>query len=300
MAQLAELAGEQHGTVSSRQLVELGFSRREIDHLARIGWLRRLYRGVYAVGRPTLTAEGRWMAAVLACGPKAVLGCWSAATHWGHLRTNHAVIDVVVPGHHRGHKGIRLRCVNHLDPRDITVRNGIPITTVPRTLLDLATVANERQLRRAVNEAVRERWLHAAAIEDILTRHEGRQGIKAFRAATAALNPGTHRTRSDLEDDFFTLCRKHRLPTPDSNTKVEGFEADFHFPGTKLIVELDSYEYHRTPQEFDADRRKDAALKRKGYEVLRVSDAWLNSDPDGVAQTVNQLLERQLELAGGR
>jgi very-short-patch-repair endonuclease len=123
---------------------------------------------------------------------------------------------------------------------------------------------------------------------------------QTFRAATAAINPGTRRTRSDFEDAFLTLCRKHRLPTPDSNTKLAGFEVDFHFPGTNLIVELDSYEYHRTPAEFDADRRKDAALKRKGYEVLRVSDAWFDSDPDGVAQTVRQLLERQLELARRR
>jgi very-short-patch-repair endonuclease len=296
-ARVAELASRQHGVVEHQQLLALGISPGAIEYRLRTGRLHRLYRGVYAVGHAAVTVAGRWMAAVLACGPTAALCDWSAAAHWGHLQTTRAVIDVVVVGHRRGHRGIRLRCVRQLDPRDIAIRDGIPITTVPRTLLDLAAVANQRQLRRAVNEAVRTGWLHQTAIEDILQRHKGRPGIKALRAATAALNPGTRRTRSDLEDAFLTLCRKCRLPKPDCNVEIEGFEVDIHFPGTRLIVELDSYEYHRTPAEFDADRRKDAALKRSGYEVLRVSDAWFDSDPAGVAQTVRQLLERQLELA---
>ena len=295
---LADLADQQHGAVALWQLVELGLPVKWVEHQVAMKRLHRVFRGVYCVGHAKLTREGRLMAGVLACGPNAVLSHWSAAALWGLLQTNRAVIDVVVAGHRTGPKLVRPHRVRGLDPRDRTIRDGIPITTVPRTLLDLATVANERQLRRAVNEAVRARWLYATAIEDILHRHKGRQGIKRLRAATAALNPGTHRTRSDLEDAFLTLCRKHRLPTPDSNTEVEGFEVDIHFPGTNLIVELDSYEYHRTPEEFDSDRRKDAALKRKGYEVLRVSDTWFNSDPNGVAQTVRQLLERQLELPG--
>jgi very-short-patch-repair endonuclease len=236
------------------------------------------------------------MAGVLTCGPGAVLSHWSAASHWGLLHTNRAVIDVVLAGNRVGPKEVRVHRVRQLDNRDVTRRDGIPITTVPRTLLDLAAVATPRQLRRAVNEAVRRDRLTPRMVDDICSRHERKKGIKAFRTATAALNPGTHRTRSDLEDDFLRLCHKHRLPTPDSNTKVEGYEVDMHFLGTNLIVELDSYEYHRTPAEFDADRRKDAALKLKGYEVLRVSDAWLNADPDEVAQTVRQLLALQRQL----
>jgi very-short-patch-repair endonuclease len=287
---VSALAGRQHGVVAAWQLIAMAFSRGWIEHQVRRGWLHPLLRGVYSVGHKAVTAQGRAMAAVLSCGPEAVLSHWSAAMHWGLLQTNRAVIDVVLAGNRNGPKGVRAHRVRHLDPRDMTIRDGIPVTTVPRTLLDLATVANQRQLRRAVNQAVRTRWLHQSAIEDILRRHKGRPGIAAFRTATAALNPGTHRTRSDLEDAFFALCRKHRLPTPDCNVEIAGYEVDFHFPGTKVIVELDSYEYHRTPQEFDADRRKWAALKRKGYEPLPVSDEWLNSDPDGVAETVRQLL----------
>lgn len=185
-----------------------------------------------------------------------------------------------------------MHCVTALDARESTIRQGIPVTTVPRTLLDLAAVASERQLRRAANQAARAGWLNPRVIAELLDRHRGRPGIAAFRAVTAAVNPQTRRTRSDLEVLFLNGCAKHGLPKPVSNAEIEGFEVDFHFPGTTLLVELDSYEYHRTPHEFDKDRRRDAHLKRKGYEVLRVSEMWLDSDPRGVADTVRDLLGR--------
>lgn len=185
-----------------------------------------------------------------------------------------------------------MHCVTALDARESTIRQGIPVTTVPRTLLDLAAVASERQLRRAANQAARAGWLNPRVIAELLDRHRGRPGIAAFRAVTAAVNPQTRRTRSDLEVLFLNGCAKHGLPKPVSNAEIEGFEVDFHFPGTTLLVELDSYEYHRTPYEFEQDRRRDAHLKRKGYEVLRVGEMWLVSDPGGVADTVRDLLRR--------
>ena len=287
---LVRLADEQHGVVALWQLWDLRLSRGWIEHQVRVGRLERVFRGVYSVGRRKLTREGRLMASVLACGRTAVLSHWSAASHWGLMQTDRVLVDVVVTGNRKAPEGVRTHAVRRMDTREVTIRDGIPIATVPRTLLDLAAVASPRQLRRAVNQAVRQGWLYGAAVERVLERHRGKPGIKAFRYATAALNPGTRRTRSDLEDDFLALCRRRGLPTPDPNVKIEGFEVDFHFPGTRLIVELDSYHYHRTPAEFDADRRKWAALKRAGYEPLPVSDAWLNSDPDGVALTVRELL----------
>jgi very-short-patch-repair endonuclease len=164
------------------------------------------------------------------------------------------------------------------------------VTTVPRTLFDLGGEAHRQQLRRAVNQADREGRLNHRAIAELLGRHPRRQGTKALRAVLAAVDPQAHRTRSDLEADFLGLCRRFKLPTPVANAEIEGYEVDMHFPGTNLIVELDSYEYHRTPAEFAADRRKDAHLKTCGYEVLRVADSWLNSDPAAVAATIRKLL----------
>ena len=291
---MASLAASQHGTVEYGQLIRLGFTRRAVDGMVSRKRLHRIHRGVYAVGHPRLTREGRYMAAVLACGPDAVLSHWSAAALWGVLRPMEQVIAVWAPAHRRSHGNVKVHWTRALDPRDHTVRDGIPVTTVPRTVLDLAALGNEPMLKKATNQADRGGWLSPGVLTDLQERHRGRAGTAAFRAATANLTPQTRRTQSDLEVAFLALCRKHELPEPTMNSNMLGFRVDAHFAGTKLVVELDFYDYHRTPAEFDNDRRRDAALKLEGYEVLRVSDAWLDTDPHGVARTVRGLLERQL------
>jgi very-short-patch-repair endonuclease len=270
----------------------MGIDRGWIGRQARLGWLHRLDRGVYAVGYPALTEHGKSMAAVLACGPGAHLAHWRAAKHWDLLQRVPPIIDVVLTGNRTGPKNVRTHRVKGLHPNDRTIRHGIPVTTVPRTLLDLAAVANKQQLRRAVNQAARQGWLNKPVLNELIERHRGRRGVTAFRAVIAAVNPQTRRTRSDLEDLFLRVCRKHRLPTPISNAEIEGFEVDFHFPGTTLVIELDSYEYHRTPYELDQDHRRDAHLTDQRYEVLRVSEMWLDSDPQDLAETIRRALRR--------
>jgi very-short-patch-repair endonuclease len=289
---VAELARRQHGTVAVWQLLQLGLSRREIERRVGSGRIHRVHRGVYAVGHVALSREGQLMAAVVACGPGAVLSHWSAAELWRLLEARHGVIDVSVLGHRRGVEGIRTHRLRELVPCERTRRHAIPVTSVPRTLFDLAAVATTRQLQRATNEAERGGWLNRRAVEELCVRHRGRKGIKEFQAVTAAVCPSTHRTRSDLEVDFLALCVRHRLPAPEVNARIEGFEVDMHWPGTRLIVELDGYEYHRTGAAFEADRRRDAHLQTKGYTVIRVTGAWLNADPDGVAATIRHLLSR--------
>jgi len=269
---LAALAAKQHGVVAYRQLRALGFGPGAIEHRARAGRLHLVHRGVYAVGHTRLTAEGRHMAAVLACGDGAALSRWSAARRWELLRTRDAVIDVVVPGNPEGRKGIRMHRARDLHPHDITKRDGIPITSVPRTLLDLAARAPQRTLKRAVNEADRQGRLNRRAVQELLERNRGRRGTKRLRAVIASVHPATRRTRSDLEVDFLKLCRKFDIEVPAENATVAGYEVDMFWPNANLIVELDHYDYHRTPAEFTADRRKWARLKRLGYEVLPISD----------------------------
>jgi very-short-patch-repair endonuclease len=289
---VADLAAHQHGRVASWQLSERELSRAWIEHKIRAGLLRPVGRGVYAVGHSGETEEARDMAAVLACGAGAVLSHWRAAARWELLKSSHGLIDVSVARHRRGVEGVRVHWVK-LDPQDVTRRDSIPVTSVPRTLLDLAGVANPRQLIRATNNAVRAGRLTERVIADLTTRHPRRKGMAAFKAVTAALEPGTRQTRSDLEVAFLRLCRRRKIERPNRNVTVAGFLVDCHWPSTKLIVELDFYDYHRTPYEFDNDRRRDAHLKRLGFEVLRVSDQWLDSDPEGVAQTVEELLRRR-------
>jgi very-short-patch-repair endonuclease len=289
-AWLAKLARNQHGAVAYGQVIEIGFTPGAIEHAVRLARLHRVYRGVYAVGHPRLSRDGQLMAAVLACGPDAVVSHWSAAEHWGLLKTRRSLIAISVAGHRSGHKGVRVHRLRALPPNERTRRDRIPITTVPRTLLDLAATGNTKQLQRAVNEAERRDLLKERAIRETLERHRGRAGVKALRAVIAGVNPQSRRSRSDLEIAFLQLCRRYGLPTPEVNPEVEGYEVDMHWPGTKLIVELDTWDYHGTTIAFESDRRRDADLASKGYTVIRVTGAWMDADPANVAATIAKLL----------
>jgi very-short-patch-repair endonuclease len=286
---LAGLAGNQHGVVAVWQLLELGFSRRQVDVRVESGRLHRAYWGVYSVGHPANGDDTWQMAAVLACGQGTVLSHWTAGPRWGLIRPVPGPVHVTAPRDRKPQRGMRPHTAQ-LHPHDKTKRDGIPITSVPRTLLDIAAVADERVLRRAVNQAERTGWLNRKAIDELLQRNPRRKGTRQLRAVMASVSPGTRRSRSDLEIAFLALCRTYELPAPVVNGELEGIEVDMHWPGTNLVVELDCYEYHRTPQEFENDRRRDAKLKRAGYQVLRVTDTWLEDDPAGVAETVSALL----------
>jgi very-short-patch-repair endonuclease len=295
---LVEMAARQHGRVSRQQLLALGFERGAIHHRVVTGRLHPEHAGVYAVGNRTVTRESREMAAVLACGPGAVISHWTAAARWGFLRPSRGPVHVTVEGDRRNQRGIRVHAIKRSHPHDRSRRDGIPITSVPRTLLDLAVVAPQPALERAVNEADRQERLNRKAVYQLLERNKGRRGTKRLRDVIDAVDPGTRRTRSDLEVDFRKLCRKFKIEAPISNGTVAGFEVDIHWPDTNLIVELDHYDYHRTPAEFTRDRRKWGALQKLGYNVLPISDEWLNSDPREVAETVKALLVQSGKTGG--
>jgi very-short-patch-repair endonuclease len=290
-ARLAVLAGKQHGVVAYWQLIRLGFDRGEIDRMVRRRFLHRLHRGVYAIGHPGASREGRLMAAVLTGGRDAVLSHWSAAEHWQLLKTRRSLIAISAPTQRRPTGLVTPHRVPRMDKRERTRRNNIPITTVPRTLLDLAATGNTKQLERAVNEAERRGLLKERAMSETLERHPGRAGTARLRSLIAAVDPQTRRSRSDLEVAFLRLCRRHGLPTPVANGTVEGYEVDMHWPGTRLIVELDTWDYHGTSATFESDRRRDAHLASRGYTVIRVTGAWMDADPANVAATIEKLLK---------
>lgn len=299
-AKMAVLAGRQHGVVAYGQLRRLGLSARAIEYRLRTGRLHRLHKGVYAVGHAAVTAEGRAFAAVLACGPGAVLSHWSAAWLWGLLRRPPDRAQVTAAGDRQHRPGIRVHRVKGLHPHDVRRHQRIPVTSVARTLLDIAADAKPRQLTRAVNQADRRGRLNRRAVHELLERNPRRSGSRALRAAIAMVDPSTRRTRSDLEAAFLGLLRRRRIEPPLVNAIVEGHEVDMYWPRQRLIVELDFYDYHRTPGEFATDRLRDAVLKTKDHEVLRVPDAWLERDPDAVADTVEELLRRRARAAAPR
>jgi very-short-patch-repair endonuclease len=274
---LAVLAGRQWGVVSLAQLCGLGLSPGAVGHRLRVGRLHRVRRGVYAVGHAVLSKEARWLAAVLASGPGAVLSHRSAAAHWGLLQSAATLIDVTAPVTRHGSPGIRLHRSRSLDARDTTSHEGIPITTVPRTLLDLAATIQSHRLERALAQAERLQLYDHRAIIDAIARSNGHRGRTALAQATAR---EAKLTRSELEAWFLNLVRETGLPEPLANLALTApdhphIEVDFCWPSHRLIVELDGWDTHRTRAAFEADRRRDAALQAAGWRVVRFT--WRES-----------------------
>jgi very-short-patch-repair endonuclease len=269
---VAELAARQWGVVALGQMLALGLSRAGVVRRVRGGRLHRVHREVYAVGHLRLGREGRWLAAVLACGEGAVLSHRSAAAHWGLLQSAAALIDVRAPRGRHGGRGIRLHRSRFLDARDSTSHHGIPITTVPKTLLDLAATVRADRLERALAQAEHLRLYDHRAITDLLARSNGHRGTAALAAASARQEPRL--TRSELEARFLKLVRNAGLPEPLVNLTLTApdhprLEVDFCWPTHRLIVETDGWDTHHTKAAFERDRRRDAALTANGWRVVR-------------------------------
>jgi predicted transcriptional regulator of viral defense system len=216
---IAALAGRQHGIVTRGQLRELGLSDQTIDRRLSADRLHALYRGIYSVGHRALTVEARWMAAVLACGRGAVLSHRTAAAAWQILPSARRAIDVTVPRGLHARRGIDLHR-SHLPPDEVTVHRGIPVTTVARTLLDLAAVAARRHVERAIIEAEIRGLTDRPPLPALLARYPRRLGIGTISAILDALDAGPARTRSELEDAFRDFLRRTQLPPPEFNAAL--------------------------------------------------------------------------------
>jgi hypothetical protein len=276
--------------VAAWQLLALGIGKGAIDYWLRCGRLHVIHRGVYAVGHPVLGDKGRLWAALLACGPKAVISHRSAAKLWGIRPNSRPAIDVTAPGRSRHRReGIDVHLVRQLDPRDVTTIDGIPVTTLARTLLDLAEVVPRSQLPRAIAEADYLRLFDLKAVQEVLSRSDGRRGVKALSLVLTAAVP-KERTRSALEQAFLDFCDQRGIPRPKVNTHPDGPEVDMVWPQQGLIVELDGYQGHRTRRAFEGDRRRDAAHLLKGLRTIRVTHRWLTQEPDDLEHTIKQLL----------
>jgi very-short-patch-repair endonuclease len=269
------LATRQHGIVARSQLLVDGWSRSQIDREVRTGRLLAVQRGVYAVGHRPSTDEARWMAAVLACGPGAVLSHRSAGALWGLPIGDNGLSHVTAPTAHT-----RRRVDVHrasLDPRDHTVRHGIPVTTLARTLADLAHSLDDASYHRAVKEAQFRKLFDDARIRDALTRRPAAR-LKRYLGDTTL-------TQSALEDAFIRLCRKHCIPEPETQYGTKP-RVDFIWHDRRLIVEVDGYEAHGTRAAFQDDRTTTNALLLAGYLVLRFTYDDVEHRPDHVAAQV--------------
>jgi very-short-patch-repair endonuclease len=277
--------------VSYAQLVTCGMTPTQIgDRVAR-GQLQRLWRGVYAWGHRELRPEGSLIAAVLACGNGAVVGYRSATAHWELLRIRPAAIDVVVrgAGTRAQRPGIRLHCVRRLDPEDVTVKDGVPITTPAKTLVDLGAVVSDRLLERAYEQAQVLRLVEPGEVEAALTRSNGRKTRALRRLASRERRTSTI-TRSELEERFLALVRRGGLPEPEVNARLAGYEVDFLWRARRRVIEVDGHTYHSTRQATTRDRRKDDDLEAAGYGVTRFTADQILHDPEDTLERAKRVL----------
>jgi very-short-patch-repair endonuclease len=274
--------------VSRRQLSELGYSRSSVARRVEKRRLLRIHRGVYAVGHQRLTARGRWMAAVLASGTGAVLSHLEAAALHDLRPIGSGRVDVTATSRHNL-PGIRSHWTRTLDRDDCTKIDGVPVTTLARTYLDIAEVLNHRRLIEALEAGQRQNKLDVGALEAVIARNPGRRGITPLQAAVAELADDPPLLQSDLERAFRALSRAHGLPEPQYNVYVEGLLVDAVWPEHRLVVEVDGWNYHRTKRSFEEDRRRDRKLLRARWRVARFTGDDVNGDPDGVAVELSEL-----------
>ncbi|MEA2156826.1 MAG: hypothetical protein QOE11_2966 [Solirubrobacteraceae bacterium] len=294
--EIAALAARQHGAVALRQLTDLGLADSTVRTRVARGRLHRVHHGVYAVGHPLLTYAGRCMAAVLACGPGAALSHRSAACHLGLRDDNRRTIDVTSPKRTgRMLDGITAHRGGTLTSGDIAAVDGIPTTTLARTLLDLAEVVPRRQVERAIDRAEILRVLDAKAIGDVLERANGRRGATILQGVLEEIQLGSTITRNDLEEAFLQICRDAGRPPDAANAWIPypgggGAEADFLWRAQRLIVEVDGRDVHTTRRAFEHDRRRDQRLMTLGWRVVRFTWRQVLHERRTVAATIQTLL----------
>jgi Transcriptional regulator, AbiEi antitoxin len=287
---IADLAKRQHGVVAHRQLRGRGIGRGAIEHRLRCGRIHRIHRGVYAVGHCVLGPDGHRMAAVLAAGPDAVLSGYSAAELWGLRVSSRPRHEVTVP------RDVRLPSVDchhaRLPDDEITTVRGIPVTIVPRTILDLAAKRPQREVARLIHEAEVKRLWDTLSLWDLLARYPGRAGTRVIRAALAERDHGV--PRNVFEDAFLAFIDRYGLPRPETNVWLQvgkrSYEIDCLWREKHLVVELDGRGAHDTARAFENDREKDRRLRVAGWDPIRVTWRMLEEQPSQLAEDLGGLL----------
>jgi very-short-patch-repair endonuclease len=287
-----ELAERQHGVVTRTQMVGVGFGPQSIKHRVASGRLHPIWRGVYAVGRPQLSVYGRWMRAVLCCGPGAALSHETAAALWQIRSARRREVEVSVPlGVRRRRPGIVVHRRAALGADDLTQRHGIPVTSPVCTLIDLAATLPHNQLEAAINEAdkldLTDPEALRAALDDVVSARPGTAALRrTLDRRTFAL------TDSELERRFLPVARRAGLPGPQTGRRLNGFRVDFYWPDLGLVVETDGLRYHRTPAQQTKDRLRDQAHAAVGLTTLRFTHAQIAHDAAHVRATLAAVARR--------
>jgi very-short-patch-repair endonuclease len=282
------LARDQHGVLTRRDLLALGFTEKGIKHRVASGRLHPISSGIYAVGRPELTPHGRWMAAVLVCGDGAALSHRSAAELWGIGYEEKGRIDVTVARRCEiKRSGLKVRSRPKLPERSVVRRFEIPVTNPTQTLVDLATELKPMRLERAVNQADVHDLVDPETLRRSLDAYVGMPGARTLRTM---LDRHTFRlSDSDLEIYFRPLALAAGFPVPLTKQWVLGFKVDFHFPDHGLIVETDGLRYHRTPAQQARMVKRDQTHTSHGFRVLRFTHWQIAHAPNEVVDVLGRV-----------
>jgi hypothetical protein len=290
---ISATAARNHGVVTRAMLLAEGVPLTLIDDRVRTRQLVVLHRGVYALGHARLRPEGWWFAAVAAYGMHAALSHRSAAALWELADAPSFPIHVSLAGRTaaRKRRGVRPHRAPALCDDEITVRNEIRVTTVARTILDLAADVRGRRLEQVIRRASRRRRFDLTEQRAVLERHPRHRGAPELARLLIALQGrGTDDFRSRMEIAFAQLCDDYAMPRPTLNAVVLGERVDFHWPGTTLVIETDGFEFHSMPTAFVADRRRDQKLMLAGYTVVRLTWDQVAGDAEATAAMVSTLL----------
>lgn len=290
---ISSLAGDQHGVVGRRQLLDLGVGRHAIDHRITRGRLHRLHRGVYAVGHRALRREAVWLAAVLAAGPDAVLSHRDAAALWGIRPSNRNRVDVTMPRHVRSRPRIHLHAAP-LPEDEVTKAHGIPVTTPARTIFDLAGILSRREAERALEQSEVRQLSDHTPLSVLIDRPPRRHGAPVIRAILNRRATEQGITRSEIEERFLSFIDRKRLPRPERNAHVHTaarlVEVDCLWRRARLVAELDGHAAHATHEAWERDRARDRALAVAGWTVLRVTWRQLHETPAELASELRALI----------
>ena len=277
--------------VSTRQLKELGYGRNSASKANRVGRLRRVHRGVYAVGHERLSWNGHCMAVVLAVQPS-VASHLSAGWLWGLLRYRATTIHVTAPTPRRRRRGFVVHA-SRLARADLSWVDGIPVTALPRTYLDLAVDLKPDSMDKALERAEERGILDIRPVDELLRRTVGHPGHAPLSRALAIYRPDPAVTRSDLEGLFRDSVEGAELSPPSMNFVVAGYELDAYWEAERFGVELEVYETHGTRAAFERDGPRQEALMLLGIETIRISGPRLEREPQAVVERVAAHLERR-------
>jgi hypothetical protein len=291
-AAIREVAERQHGVVARWQLLDRDIAPAVFRARCENGVFVPLFHGVFALGHRRLGREGRWMAAVLACGPGAVLSHFSAGHHWSMCGSRGPIEVLRQSGgfHPKGHRGVKLHQTRRLEPYEVTVERGVPVAAMERVLLDLAARTNAKRLERMFVQAYKREGFSWSRLGRIINRRRGCKGVGRLRRIALEVDPEALETKSVPEIDLLALYRQADMPTPSVNVLAEGYLVDFLWVEQKVIVETDSWRHHGDPLAFEKDHQRDVDLIAAGYDVHRTTYKMLESNPGPFLQNVRRAL----------